>query len=85
MIKLYIQTIGNYFLFYECKELETLGFSFIETSDKTRIGSNYWRKTNSPSVPKEFNSLQEVIDFTNEWGDCIINDTTLTIMDNHND
>ena len=84
-MKLYIQTIGNYFFDYECKKLETLGFSFVETSDKSRGGSNYWRKINYPNEPKEFNSLEELIEFTNEWGDCIINDTTLTIMDNHDD
>lgn len=61
--------------------LEKLGFSFKKSDEIRNTGSYFYTKINNPSNLIELNSLEELIEFTNEYGDCIISDGCLTIND----
>lgn len=62
-------------------KLEELGFIF-RPSDRIRGSNSFWFvKLFDPANPIEINSLEELIAFTDKYGDCIISDGVLVIDD----
>jgi hypothetical protein len=78
--KIYSRGCGDYREDSKSK-LEELGFTFRAT-DKIRGSFSYWfHKLSEPADPIEINSLDELIAFTDKYGDCIISDGVLVIDD----
>lgn len=61
--------------------LEPLGFTFRQSSPMRNGKSFYYTKIFEPSELLEINSLEELIEFTNKYGDCIISDGIIVIDD----
>jgi hypothetical protein len=60
-------------------ELEKLGFKF-KPNDKIGAGPmHWWTLIGLPNELIEINSLEDLIEFTNKYGDCIISENILTI------
>lgn len=87
-----ISSLGRYeYRFSDLIRLEKLGFVF-EKSNKLRFAINdedpnsyWWSKITEPKDFVEFSTLEELVNFTNEYGDCIICDGCIVINDEDRD
>ena len=84
-MKFIIHSRGNYDYREDSKSrLEELGFTFRPV-DKIRGSNSYWfTKVFEPLEPIEINSIEELIAFTDKYGDCIISDGVIVINDPDN-
>lgn len=87
-MKFYIKSIGVHdYIKENSSDLEKLGFKFKQTSRIRQTQSFWFSKIEEPKEPKEpkepieINSLEELIEFTNKYGACIIDYDTITIND----
>ena len=78
--KLLSMGIHDYHEFQKIK-LEKLGFGF-KPNDKIGAGTmHWWTLISVPNELIEISSLEDLINFTNEYGDCIISEGLITIND----
>lgn len=79
-MKFILSALGKFdYRYDEVVELEKLGFTFKKSNDKMKNGEFWWTKISDPVQPLELNSLEELEEFTNKYGNCVIGDGWLVI------
>jgi len=78
-MKFHLSTSGYFYKRDRIKKLEKLGFTFrnygAKHCDDTLIICD--------EIDIEFNTLEELIEFTSEWGGCVIDGDSIEIYDNY--
>lgn len=73
-------TTGTFYQKEQKTKLETLGFEFSDYDNGIII--HQFKKTNK-EIFIEMDSLQELVDFSNKWGQIIINGDVIEIYDDY--
>ena len=77
-MKFLVDTAGYFYTEKEKKKLEKLGFTFIYDAE----GTCY--KIEKNEILLEINTLDEMMDFIDEYGKIVIEKDEITIYDNYN-
>jgi len=75
-----LTTTGNFYNEERKSKLETLGFKF---TDESSFKGGPFYKDDSLPTEIEINTLEELIEFSNQWGEIIIKENEIEIYDNY--
>ena len=78
-MKFLLSTSGNFYSEEQAEELKTLGFKFTETRPEKK--KNLFMPTESVEI--EINTLEELVAFSEKWGNLIISPKTIEIYDDY--
>jgi hypothetical protein len=84
-MKFNLTTAGNFYSDPEqIRKLEALGFGFVlEVEDKTSLFSEGDKYLSSGETEIEINTLEELINFSKEWGKLVVSEGELEIYDDY--
>ena len=78
-MKFDLSTVGYFYTVEDAKKLEELGFQF----DNNGYDKRLCKRIIPNSVELNISSLEELLEFSDKWGELIISDGNIMIYDDY--